>query len=73
MNAPEGLLQAMDVAVAHNQAMRPEHVLGVSDWLHEFMMRNIDDPVTFSIDEFHLICKALSTAVHHAYPQQVGS
>ena len=65
VDAPVGL-QAMDVAVANDQLMRPEHVVGVCDWIHEFMARNVYDPVPVKVEEIHLIAKALADALEYA-------
>lgn len=64
-DAPVGLLHAMEKSIANDIPMRQEHVEGTADWLHEFIAMNVDDPVTFTIDEVHLLAKALSSGLHY--------
>lgn len=61
--APPGLLRYMDAAVAADAPMRPEHVAGTFDWLEQVVVLNTDTSVTFTLDELHLIFKALGTAI----------
>ncbi len=61
--APPGLLQHMDKAVAYDAPMSPEHVAATFDWIERVVVENTDTSVTFSLDELHLIFKALGSAI----------
>lgn len=60
---PPGLIVALDGALDSGTRMRPEHIAGVLDWLHELVATNVDNPVSVSVDELVLVAHALGDAI----------
>ena len=53
---------AVDGALESGTRMRPEHIYGVLDWLHDVIAKS-PPPVVLSLDELVLIAHAFGDAI----------